>query len=189
MKPKILFILCALTAISCDKKYDCYFTSENLYTPYYPYYKGQEIHFHNGKGDTIAYTVEIKREKYVTELSYNCDCVCKSKISYTLLSDGAYNIMLTFGNTTRSSRETGFYFSCEYNETYSGWMECCSFEDYGNDRYFEKIMGETIPYGNPYVDSRYSGGKHIRDIIHKKGKGLMSFYDADSKCTWYLVEQ
>ena len=25
--------------------------------------------------------------------------------------------------------------------------------------------------------------------VHEKNKGLVSFYDADNACTWYLVEQ
>ena len=91
---------------------------------------------------------------------------------------------------TRSPRKTDFYFSCLFTDTNADWREYFIFGDSGNDRYFEKVVGEKIPYlNNPFNDNRYSDGKHIQNIVHEKNKGLVSFYDADNACTWYLVEQ
>lgn len=191
MKPKIIIaILSMIIVTSCEREFDCYFTSENLYAPFYPYFVGQKVQFHNAKGDTLAYTINIEREDSLTQLSYGCDCICNKGISYELQSEVSYNIILNFRNMTRSPRKTDFNFSCLFTDINADWREYFIFGDSGNDRYFEKVVGEKISYlNNPFNDNRYSDGKHIQNVVHEKNTGLVSFYDADNACTWFLVEQ
>lgn len=177
-------ILSLLIAVSCHRQYDCYFISDNLVSPYYPYYTGQKIQFHNGEGDTLAYTVDIKKEEGATQLHYGSEGLCKRIVSYFLLSKNHYNITLKYSNISESPLNTTFCFECCFQKTNSDRTEAYFFGDCGNDRYFKKHIGENIPYDNPS-----NNRKLIRDIVHKKDKGLVSFYDVDNNCTWYLVEQ
>lgn len=188
MKKTIFFTLVVLMTLSflvgCQKKVKlCTMTtpslSENQWNMYYPYHKNQQVSFYNEDNDTLTFLVENTSAIFDScTTTYPCgfpvDCVCRSFVVLKSLDDEQYIKIST-------SNGTSFGISFSFPRL---WIESYSFSYNGCIYSLEYALGDTIPY--LFVGE--GNACHIKDVVHVKEKGLISFYDISRHCTWHLME-
>ena len=188
MKKSLFLVLVVSVAtlfmVGCHKKVNlctmtCPSLSENQWNMYYPYHNNQRVSFHNENNDTLTFLVETTSAVFDScTTTYTCgfpvNCVCRSFVVLKALDDEHYIEIST-------SNGTGFGISFMSPQL---WSESFAFSYYGCIDSLEYALGDTISY--LFVGE--GNASHIKDVVHVREKGLISFYDVSHLCTWRLIE-
>ena len=176
---KLLILIIIFIMYSCDKSYYYTFADKELLAEYYPYKEGESVCFVNELSDTIVYTVDkICDSVFLCDSKY--DGLSTASYRYVLNSHTKGEIELSVESISAESNEGTNTFKVKFYQN----SECSVFykKIYGDENNCWDKLEDTVFY-------EYNADNKIKDLIHVKNKGILSFYDSSNDSQWILINE
>ena len=176
---RMLIVIMALVMYSCDKSHYYTFADKELLADYYPYKGGESVSFVNELSDTITYSVDkISDSLFLCDSEY--DGLSTASYRYVLNSHTEGRIEMCVESVSAELDAGTNIFKVEFYQN----GECSSFykKIYGDENSCRDKLEDTVFY-------EHNVDNNIKDLIHVRNKGILSFYDSSNDSRWILINE